>query len=468
MSNPNNYRQISIPTDDIEQFKVFCIQAAQDLGWKATLENDNTISIEVSDGGVYTGDGIKIDLEESGVIISLINLNTNDLSQTDTASISTLLQTVDSLKHQHSQNSIENESGFKSFLRIITPTKEYLFTPLIMFANIIVFILMVASGANFFEPTTEVVLSWGGSFSVNTLGGEPWRLLTACFLHYGILHLLLNLYALLYVGVFLEPLIGKWRFLILYLIAGIGGNVASLYFNTFAVGAGASGAVFGLYGAFLALLTTKLIEKEERKAFLTSMLLFVGYNLFYGFTKSNIDNSAHIGGLITGGLLCYLFCIDFALAKRNARPSFTASIIGGVALAALLFIGFTSAPKNVLNFETHRTEFIEIEQKALGVLENWEILSPEAIQLQIEEGINGWEQCADLMSLENYEHLPEKLEESRTLMFEYSLLRKKQYEAIKKWLVTDSEADKSEVNRLAEEINKLLGVEENQSDSSAN
>ncbi|KAB2912732.1 MAG: rhomboid family intramembrane serine protease [Bacteroidetes bacterium] len=459
MSNPNNYRQISIPADDIEQFKVFCIQAAQELGWKATSENDNSINIEVSDGGVYTGNGIKIDFEENGVIITLINLNTNDLSLTDTASISTLLQTVDSLKHQHSQNTIENESGFKSFLRIITPTKEYLFTPLIMFANIIVFILMVASGANFFEPTTEVVLSWGGSFSVNTLGGEPWRLLTACFLHYGILHLLLNLYALLYVGVFLEPLIGKWRFLILYLIAGIGGNVASLYFNTFAVGAGASGAVFGLYGAFLALLTTKLIEKEERKAFLTSMLLFVGYNLFYGFTKSNIDNSAHIGGLITGGLFCYLFCIDFTLAKQNNRPSYLASTIGGLALVAALYTGFSFAPKTVLNYENHRTEFVEIEQKTLSVFEKWSTLSLASQQQQIDEGIKNWERCTNLMSLENNENLPEQLETYRSFLFEYSLLRKKQYEAIKKWLVTGSAEDEHIVGQLAEEINTLLGVE---------
>ncbi|WP_431215098.1 rhomboid family intramembrane serine protease [Puia sp. P3] len=113
------------------------------------------------------------------------------------------------------------------------------------------------------------------------------------------MHLLANMYGLLFVGIFLEPRLGKIRFAMVYLITGILASIASLWWHAATVSVGASGAIFGLYGAFLALLLMKVFPKDFSKVFLGSTLIFVGFNLVMGFTGS-IDNAAHLGGLVSG------------------------------------------------------------------------------------------------------------------------------------------------------------------------
>jgi len=187
---------------------------------------------------------------------------------------------------------------------IFKPTDGYFITPLIINLNILIFIIMMVSGVNIFEPTNESLITWGANFRPVTLAGEWWRLITCCFLHIGILHLLLNMYALFYIGSLLEPYLGRKRFLAAYLLAGLCASVTSVWWHGLTISAGASGAIFGIYGVFLAMLTTSLIEKTERKALLTSIIFFVGYNLINGL-GGGIDNAAHIGGLISGLLIGY-------------------------------------------------------------------------------------------------------------------------------------------------------------------
>ncbi|MCH5686962.1 rhomboid family intramembrane serine protease [Niabella sp. W65] len=141
---------------------------------------------------------------------------------------------------------------------------------------------MVANGVHFLNPEGETLVRWGANFKPATLDGQWWRLLTNCFIHIGILHLLLNMYALMYIGSLLEPYLGKARFLTSYLLTGIAASITSLWWHDLTISAGASGAIFGMYGLFLAMLTTDLIEKEARKPLLTSIGIFVGYNLLYG------------------------------------------------------------------------------------------------------------------------------------------------------------------------------------------
>ena len=116
------------------------------------------------------------------------------------------------------------------------------------------------------------------------------------------MHLVFNMYGLLFVGIFLEPLLGKTKYLIAYLLTGILSSCASIWWFDATVSVGASGAIFGLYGIFLALLLARVYPPGFSKAFLTSTLIFVGYNLLMGLTGGT-DNAAHIGGLSSGFLL---------------------------------------------------------------------------------------------------------------------------------------------------------------------
>ena len=149
--------------------------------------------------------------------------------------------------------------------------------------------------------------------------GEYYRLLTSMFMHFGFEHLLNNMVSLLVIGKYLEPLIGKLRFLIIYLISGIGGNVFSFmierHTQDFVVSAGASGAVFGLTGALLCL----VLLRNGRIGTITKqgMFFMVGISLYNGFTSQGVDNFAHIGGLVTGFLLTGLLCRKFHTKYRS-------------------------------------------------------------------------------------------------------------------------------------------------------
>ncbi|RYZ56080.1 MAG: rhomboid family intramembrane serine protease, partial [Chitinophagaceae bacterium] len=186
--------------------------------------------------------------------------------------------------------------------------------------NVLLFIAMVASGVHFFAPQTADLLKWGANFMPLTTGGEWWRLLSSTFIHIGIIHLLFNMYALYMAGIYLEPMLGKGRYLAAYLCTGVLASVCSTWWHGAAtVSAGASGAIFGLYGVFLALLTTKLIPQTVRKALLQSIGVFVVYNLVYGAGAKGIDNAAHLGGMISGLVLGYLYF--FSLRKPSFRPA---------------------------------------------------------------------------------------------------------------------------------------------------
>ncbi|MFN8277178.1 MAG: rhomboid family intramembrane serine protease [Chitinophagales bacterium] len=192
----------------------------------------------------------------------------------------------------------------KGFLQLFIPRAGYFVTPLLIDLNILLFVLMALTGVSVVDPSSKDLLRWGANLRSVTLAGDWWRLLTCCFIHIGIMHLLMNMYALMFIGLLLEPLLGKWRFISAYILTGVAASIASLWWHDNIVSAGASGAIFGLYGVFLALLTTNFIEREARQALLASIGLFVVYNLIYGM-KGGVDNAAHLGGLCSGLLIGY-------------------------------------------------------------------------------------------------------------------------------------------------------------------
>src|SRR5689334_15201366 len=152
---------------------------------------------------------------------------------------------------------------------LFVPTKRLYFTPLIVDINIVLFIAMVVLNGDFetlMSPKSDVLIQWGANYKPLTLNGEWWRLFTSMFEHIGIMHLVMNMYALLFVGILLEPKLGKALFIVAYIVTGVMSGIVSLWWHDTLLGAGASGAIFGMYGVFLALLTTNFIEKTQRKA----------------------------------------------------------------------------------------------------------------------------------------------------------------------------------------------------------
>ncbi len=172
--------------------------------------------------------------------------------------------------------------------------------------NVVVFLAGAIANPNWLShPDIQQLIRWGANFGPLTLHGQLWRLFTSCFLHIGVLHILMNMIILLQVGMFAEAVFGHIRFLTIYILAGLGGSMASALGHPPLVAAGASGAIFGIYGAILAFLLM------QRKTFPTSAAMsvakgagvFIVYNLAYSIANPNIDVRAHIGGLIAGFLV---------------------------------------------------------------------------------------------------------------------------------------------------------------------
>ncbi len=225
---------------------------------------------------------------------------------------------------------LKEKSGKGSLFR-----KGFVVTPLLIIINFLVFILMVLTGADIVDPTSKHIFRWGGNFVPATLESQWWRIFTSQFVHVGIIHLLTNMVALLFVGMTLEPLFGKSRFVIAYLLSGVGGALLSMSLKPDNLSAGASGCIFGLFGIFLALLSVNLTDRENRKRLFPVLAIYIGYLLAGGMKEQHIDVSAHAGGLISGLLLGYAFLPSL---NRFDDKQLKYKTLAGVGMAALIVL----------------------------------------------------------------------------------------------------------------------------------
>jgi rhomboid protease GluP len=215
--------------------------------------------------------------------------------------------------------------------RLNTATPRAVVTPTLVAINVAVFVVMAVLGVSMTGGRPEEYLRFGANFAPLTAGGDWWRLITCTFVHFGIAHLAFNMWALWDAGRLTEKLYGNWWFAAIYLFAGVAGSCASMMWSQRTISVGASGAVFGVFGALLAYLTAQRgsVPPEVINRLRISTSIFVVYSLFYGFAQAGIDNAAHVGGLAGG----------FLMGLIGARPldrSPGAAIAPRAALALLL------------------------------------------------------------------------------------------------------------------------------------
>jgi len=205
-------------------------------------------------------------------------------------------------------------------------------------ANAAIYLAMLLTGVHFLKPGVPDLLTWGANLGTATTSGQWWRLFTCTFLHIGLIHILFNMYVLWDIGRFLERLIGAAGFAAVYLLAGLAGSIASMWWNPYVVSAGASGAIFGLYGCLIGYLLagSRDIPEDVAKNLRKNALVFLGYNLVWGLTQRELDMAGHLGGL-AGGLAC-----GFVMARRlrtqgmEARPRINLQVLAiGLAILAL-------------------------------------------------------------------------------------------------------------------------------------
>lgn len=215
------------------------------------------------------------------------------------------------------QSDYDLESGYYTGARPAPQTKSRLLlgwsyapaTYILIGINVAVYLLMTLRGVSWWAPTAEQILHWGANRGANEiLYGQWWRLLTATFVHVGIIHIGTNMWCLWNLGLLGEPLLGGFGIFAVYVLTGVAGNLLSSGVNPGIVGAGASGAVFGIAGVLILLLNSPHLPfpRAELRRLRRSVIYFAAINLAIGASTLlysggiKIDNMAHLGGFLSG------------------------------------------------------------------------------------------------------------------------------------------------------------------------
>lgn len=243
------------------------------------------------------------------------------------------------------------------------PLRYWWLTALLIAVNCVLFTWQVLSGVNVTDPGVPDLISWGADFAPLTLTSENWRLLSSMFLHIGIVHLLLNMWALYLFGVYAEFYYGRLWYIVLFVVAGIAGNLASNYVslhnalefsqtailqasssmanNSLAptVSAGASGAIMGISGALL--VAALWPKKDIAPKYLlnkNALIMLTLLNLGLGFFVSGINSIAHLGGFAGGLMLAlgYRLSLNFSAFSRYSLQL----VLIAASVATLLYVDY--------------------------------------------------------------------------------------------------------------------------------
>ena len=210
-------------------------------------------------------------------------------------------------------------------------------TAVIIAVNVGLFFWQVLHGMDVSNPSTADAIRWGADYAPLTFLTEPMRLLSSMFFHFGLVHLMLNMWALYIFGSVLEQMFGRVYFLALYVLAGLMGSLLSGYIaiqDSYElirvglanpellprVGAGASGAVMGLGAALTVLSLLPMLPQQRFILDKKTLLIVMGINLAMGFMISGINNAAHIGGMLMGTILAALWYLSQKTQQRWIMP----------------------------------------------------------------------------------------------------------------------------------------------------
>lgn len=334
-----DYRIVRIVSNYIhnnEQFKFDLYRTKQIVKKikKQTISlNMNTLSIFIN-----LGDNVNVDKFDNESNIDFVNLKSiNDLiSCRHVLQVFPDIKCVDDIKETGMDLFVKltgdinkkNENDSKVMNDIFKPKKPVI-TIGIIIINVIVFLLMYILGKGSTNPVTLV--NFGALYKPLVRNGEIFRLLSCAFLHIGLMHLLVNSYSLYVIGSQLESFLGKFKFILVYLVSALSGSLMSIVFSS-NIGAGASGAIFGLLGSILYFgYNYRVYLGNVLKSQIIPLIIL---NLSLGFFVGGIDNAAHIGGMLGGFFVTQAVGLKY---KTSKFESFNGYI---VLIVYLLFLGY--------------------------------------------------------------------------------------------------------------------------------
>jgi rhomboid protease GluP len=499
---PKQKKTIALSNLDKETALAISYQAFKDLGWSVLYAGDEKLlgqSIKK-----WSNNSQEIVVASSGNELTVSSEMTKgelfDIAGKNKKNIAVFLAAFETAKNNLQADTIETNRNAVNELRSTTATaavqeqkdateadkamnlsgSNLYVTYAIIGINVLVFILMAINGAGIFETNALVHIKWGSNYSPLTLTGDWWRLISNIFIHFGIIHIAMNMYCLYSVGIYLEPMLGKVKYITAYLCTGILASIVSLWWHKEGVNsAGASGAIFGMYGLFLALLTSDLIPKKVRQALLQSIGIFVVYNLVYG-VKSGVDNAAHVGGLLSGFAFGYLYIISIKKEKQNEKVQWLLPVIllitAGTAAGylgknketaekrtAALNQVKDAGYKDTERYNERLNEIVALEGKAVGPLSDTALTNFE-LKTKIETiCLPSWTEADEKLKQMKGYTVSQGMQVKVDKLQEYVQLRKEELAILLKMIDTGNQDELmpehnaviNKINAISEELGKL-------------
>lgn len=482
-----------IPLGDFpaDRYLVIAAQAIENLGWKLShLSNEGIIAYTplsfqsyseeiairiVNNFAVFKSECVGIQLLFNDYGKNAKNLD-RFFHEFDYVEFHLQDQWADSLSRFHAfakeqdphyfdKAPLTAKNKIKNVLYLVLPQQNYLVTPILVLTNVLFFIggiaflslyllYVVRSGV----PPPDLRNSgyfMGANSRDLVLDGQYWRLISHQFLHGSLSHLFFNMYALVYIGLLLEPKLGPWRFVGVYVLSGICGGALSIVFHPTGYMLGASGAIMGLFGAFIALLISKAFEKNATRALLLSTVLVVMIMLVNGLFKQRVDNAAHFGGLLSGFAIGFLF-YNQTWWRWRIPPYWRYA--AGIALTVV-----ATAVVLTTTQKLQTKEFLALE---LAYKKNWRkyariyrmpdsLNRSERLAYIRDNGILVWRENERLAKQMSVLRLTEKYKLQAAFLNKLVPLKRRQVELLYKEWAEDSRAYRREINQITRDISEI-------------
>lgn len=254
--------------------------------------------------------------------------------------------------------------------------------------NVVMWIAMVGAGVDAYEPNALVMTDWGANYGIAVSGGQWWRMLTATFLHYGIIHLACNMYFAWVIGRMCEPIFGSVAYGVVYFGSGMIASLVATAWDPMATGAGASAALLGAFGAFLAFVVRRrsVLPPEYVRWVRLNALILLGINAAFALMIPDIGIAAHLAGLIAG------FGLGYLLTTMGEKPVTTPSeakavrVRATVAAAIISVVVLVGGALALPRYEDPRPVVTEIADRHNELIERYDALESPAERIAVIEG----------------------------------------------------------------------------------
>lgn len=365
---------------------------------------------------------------------------------------------ADTLPVRLSPEGAQSKADTEAFARFLADGGRPYVTLTLIGTNLLVFVLCGLGGAGWMTGNPARLIELGGNFSTATTGGDWWRLASAMFLHSGLLHMAMNMACLWDSGRVTEHIFGRWRFLLIYVVAGLVGSIASINWQLESVSVGASGAVFGIYAALAAALALnhELLPPSVTKRLRSGAIVFILFTLLSGIGKVGIDNAAHLGGLVAGAIL------GAGFALRGRRSIAALAVVASLfSIASVRAVELAAPVRDELAFRQFLNTFVveeaRLNDQAKSRLTNIGNLAPQEIVERIDhELLPGW--VALDQKIASLDKVGERSRKFRDPLAEFIHLRRDALETMRDGLLTNDAQRVTSAIQKVEQANKIAAT----------